>query len=115
MLVAEDDGLIALFIQDILGSAGAKVVGPFSSVENAMQAAGHSDLDAAILDIDLGGRGIWPVAQVLRDRGIPVVFATGFSGSDLRPEEFRQVPTVRKPLHSEQLVATLRTATSRSR
>ncbi|HEX4972333.1 MAG TPA: HWE histidine kinase domain-containing protein [Steroidobacteraceae bacterium] len=115
VLVAEDDGLIALFIQDILGSAGAKVVGPFSSVENAMQAAGHSDLDAAILDIDLGGRGIWPVAQVLRDRGIPVVFATGFSGSDLRPEEFRQVPTVRKPLHSEQLVATLRTATSRSR
>jgi DNA-binding response OmpR family regulator len=82
ILVVEDEALIAMLIEDGLLDAGAKVVGPAATVGEAMQlidqAASDGGLDAAVLDINLEGNAVSPVADKLAALGVPFVFATGY-------------------------------------
>ena len=108
ILVVEDQFLIAMEVQHYLERAGAIVAGPVGTVDQALSKAEEDILDAALLDIDLGGERCWPIADVLARRGIPFVFTTGFEGSIGMPERFAGLPILSKPYREEEVLAVLR-------
>jgi DNA-binding response OmpR family regulator len=78
ILLVEDEVLIAEMVVDMLEGLGATVIGPATSLETGLSLAGSEDIDAAVLDVNLRGKRIDPIAEVLIGRGVPVVFATGY-------------------------------------
>lgn len=78
ILLVEDEPLIATMVVDMLVGLGATVEGPATTLEAGLALAGAAEVDAAVLDINLRGKRIDPIADVLDARGIPVVFATGY-------------------------------------
>ena len=106
ILVVEDEYFIADAMQRELEEVGALVIGPAASVAEAMALLHSGPLDAAILDVNLDGDDIFPLAQMLADRGIPFLFATGYSASDL-PSAWRHVPRYEKPVDAVQVARAL--------
>jgi DNA-binding NtrC family response regulator len=78
ILVVEDEALIAVMVEDMLLEMGGEVVGPAATIDDALALAQEETLDAAVLDVNVRGRRIDPVAEALMARGIPVLFATGY-------------------------------------
>jgi len=78
ILVVEDEALIAAMVEDMLAELGAVVVGPATTLAKGMALAGSEPLDAAVLDVNIRDERIDPVAELLRSRGVPMVFATGY-------------------------------------
>lgn len=78
ILVVEDEALIAVMVEDMLMDMGSDVVGPAATIEAALALARAEAIDAAILDVNVRGERIDPVADVLMARGVPVLFATGY-------------------------------------
>lgn len=105
ILVAEDEEFVADETAVALRGAGCEVVGPMPTLEMALKAAVSEPLDAAVLDINLGGELIWPVALALEARGIPIVFATGYARTFPAPARFADAPWIEKPLLPQRLVA----------
>ena len=97
VLLVEDEILVAMMMKDILAEFGFSVVGPFSRVAEAMVAAVHEDIDAGIIDVNLGGEFVYPVADVLVARDIPFVFVTGY-GVESIESRFAHVPIIKKPV-----------------
>lgn len=106
ILVVEDEFLVASLIQDILETAGCIVSGPIPRLAEAMDAARVEPCDAAVLDINLGGHRVFPVAEVLSRRQIPFAFVTGYSADSL-PGEHQGRPTIRKPFRNAELLNTV--------
>jgi len=107
ILVVEDEAMIGMLIEDILKDAGSEVVGPMPRLKPAMEAAANeARIDAAVLDINLAGETVAPVADRLMERGVPFVFLTGY-GWHLLPERFHDRPLITKPCRREILLATL--------
>jgi DNA-binding response OmpR family regulator len=102
VLVVEDLMLIALDIAQHLEDWGHAVVGPFPSVAKALPAAIATPIDVALLDVNLGSHHCFPLATVLRGRGVPVLFLTGHD-STFMPSEFVDVPRLGKPLSFDDL------------
>ena len=105
ILVLEDEPIIGLALEDMLVSRGATVV-YVSRMEEAHEALAQTEVDAAILDVNVHGRMSYPVAEILTERIIPFIFATGY-GDSSHPPEFRAVPTVAKPYSAAELEAAL--------
>jgi CheY-like chemotaxis protein len=103
ILVAEDGCLLAELIGDYLRDWGMEPVGPVSRLHEACQLAQQGALDGALLDLKLGDALSFPVAWILRMRGIPFVFLTGYSGNARIPLAFREVPLIEKPFAAEDL------------
>ncbi len=99
VLVVEDSFLVAQHLQDVFEGCGCEIVGPASRVSSALKLAGESPLDGAILDINLAGEYCFPVAELLRERGVPFIFLTGYDSSTIIPPEFRKVPCLAKPFN----------------
>jgi DNA-binding response OmpR family regulator len=78
VLVVEDEILVALLVEDMLADAGCVVVGPFSRVPQALAAAKTEPIDIALLDVNVAGEMVFPVAHALEERGIPFLFVTGY-------------------------------------
>ena len=98
ILVLEDEYFLATEIRRTLTRAGAEVVGPFPTVEEGLSASGGDrPLDAALLDINLRGETVYPVADHLRQRGVALVFMTGYD-RDALPAAYRDVPICEKPV-----------------
>lgn len=116
ILVAEDEFLIAMELTSVLEDAGAVVLGPFQRVADALACVERgTPIDSAILDIDLAGEAVYPVATALRDRGIPFVFATGAVGLAALPKAFAHVPCWGKPFPASAIAQTLPSLTRRPR
>ena len=98
ILVVEDDVLIRLDIVSELRNAGCIVIGPASRLEAAMTLAEGRDLDAAVLDVFLEGAYAWPLAGVLKVKGVPFIFQTGFGQFLDIPPAFASVRRLEKPL-----------------
>jgi CheY-like chemotaxis protein len=97
LLLVEDEYLLALGLAEVATDLGAEVFGPVASVDDALALVEKlPELDAAILDVNLGDATIFPVADALRARGVPFVFSTA-SEPTAFPERFRDVPLCRKP------------------
>jgi CheY-like chemotaxis protein len=109
VLVVEDEAMVAMLVEDMVLDFGSEIVGPASRIDEALRLAQHAELDAAILDINVGGALVFPVAEVLRERGIPVIFATGY-GSEALPPRFRDNPSLPKPFKYQSLADALRKA-----
>jgi DNA-binding response OmpR family regulator len=103
ILVVEDEFLVATLIQDILEAAGYVVSGPIPRLAEAVKAAEVDACDAAVLDVNLAGHRVFPVAEVLSRRQIPFVFVTGY-GSDTLPAEHHARPSIRKPFRNQELL-----------
>lgn len=106
VLVVEDEYLVAALIEDILVSAGCVVTGPIPRLSEALAAANHDTYDAALLDINLGGELIDPVAEALSARNVPFVFVTA-DRSPVSSDKFAERPLVRKPFSRADLLAAL--------
>jgi DNA-binding response OmpR family regulator len=106
VLVVEDDYLISLLFDDMLKSAGCVVVGPLPRLADAVKAAAKESCDAAVLDVNLGGERVYPVAKILVERRVPFIFVTGYSGETL-PCEYAAQPRIAKPFKSAQLLGAL--------
>ncbi|MBV8682247.1 MAG: response regulator [Caulobacteraceae bacterium] len=110
VLVVEDEMMIAMLVEDMLGDLGCSVVGPAHGLQAAMTLAEEStDLDAALLDVNLAGQPVFPVADVLRARNVPIIFCTGYGDAGLR-EADRGAPVLQKPYRARDLAETLATA-----
>ena len=107
VLVVEDELMIAMLFESILNaSSQCTVIGPFARVKLALEAARNEPLDAALLDIHLAGLPVFPVADVLAERGVPFAFITGY-GKDVLPPVYRDRPLLQKPFRPEAVLATL--------
>ena len=78
VLVVEDEAMLALHLEAMLLDLGCVVAGTADKLDDAMRMAGTSDFDVALLDINLGGKRVDPVADAIRARGTPIVFVTGY-------------------------------------
>ena len=96
ILIVEDEPLIAMMLEDFLDSLGHKVKGICETVDEARAAVEAGGFDLAILDVNLKGENIWPVATEMRARGVPFIIASG-GHVDPPPAEFAQVPMIDKP------------------
>ena len=105
----EDESLLAMLIEDMLLDLGYETAGVAMRLEAALDLARSIEADVAILDVNLGGKTSFPVADVLRERGIPFVFASGYGSKGLSDGYEREL-TLKKPFQSEELDAMLRTA-----
>ena len=108
ILVVEDEFLVAVLIQEMLETAGCVVSGPIPRIAEALDAAGHETYDAAVLDVNLAGDRIDPVARALSRRNVPFVFVTGYSMGAL-PEEYAGRPRLCKPFKMADLLSALST------
>jgi CheY-like chemotaxis protein len=106
VLVAEDEALIAMLVEEMLVGLGCEVVAVAARVADAMRLVNEAQFDAAVLDVNLHGQTIFPVADALTARGVPIVFATGYGSAGL-PEAYALRPTVQKPFHGRELAAVL--------
>ena len=96
ILIVEDEPLIAMMLEDFLDSLGHTVRGTCDSVQGALDEVERGGFDLAILDVNLKGENVWPVAERLRSQGVPFVIASG-GHVDPPPAEFASVPLIEKP------------------
>jgi CheY-like chemotaxis protein len=106
ILVVEDDLLVATLLAEILESVGWQVVGPVAYLATALDAAASEDFDAAVLDVNLRGQTVYPVAEVLDARRVPFVFVTSYSREAL-PPLFCGRPHLGKPFAPRELIGTV--------
>jgi CheY-like chemotaxis protein len=110
VLVVEDELLIRMLLQDMLTDLGYRLAGETGHMDEALTLAKQSDFDVAILDVNLNGQPISPVVEVLVERGLPFVFATGY-GTRGVPEPYRATPTLQKPFQADALARAIEAAT----
>ena len=96
ILVVEDEAPIALQLEDMLTELGSVVVGPASRVRQALRLLEGQPVDAAVLDLNIAGELVYPVAEALEAKGLPYIFATGYGASDLA-EPYRSRVVLEKP------------------
>ncbi|MGA8970944.1 MAG: response regulator [Pseudolabrys sp.] len=106
VLVVEDEYLIRMLLEDMLDELGYEVAAAVGTISEARQIAASGEFNAAILDVNLDGQEIYPVADILAERGLPFVFVTGYGERSL-PEPYRGRPALQKPFQAEQLKRTL--------
>jgi CheY-like chemotaxis protein len=102
VLVVEDEGAVAMMIEDMLEDLGCEVVASVGRLAEAREVATAAEIDFAMLDVNVAGQLVFPVAEILRDRGIPVLFSTGYGASGL-PSEFDGHQVLSKPFSQAQL------------
>jgi CheY-like chemotaxis protein len=98
LLIVEDEYILAADLAQSLEDVGVEVVGPAGSIEDALALIDAADdLDGAVLDVNVGGERIYPVADMLRARGVPYVFTTGYD-EWVVPQSHADVPRCEKPV-----------------
>jgi PAS domain S-box-containing protein len=102
VLVVEDEPLVAMMMEDALKDLGFAVVGPFGNLTQAVEAASELDLHGALLDVNIAGQTVYPVADVLESRGVPYAFITGYAAEHVAAE-YADAPTLQKPIDSRAL------------
>lgn len=113
VLVIDDELVIAMDLEARLSALGCIVIGPAASASAAATLIGVEEIDAALLDANLGGHRVDTLADALQQRGIPFAFVTGY-GPGALPEAFRHVPVLTKPVNAQQLNETLAVLTART-
>jgi len=102
VLVVEDEGLVAMMIERMLETLGCEVAWSVARISQALEIAATAEIDFAVLDVNVDGEPIFPVAEVLRERRIPFLFSTGYGASGL-PGEFSGHQVLGKPFSEDEL------------
>jgi CheY-like chemotaxis protein len=110
VLVVEDELMIAMLVEDMLADLGCSVVGPAHELASALELArGDLGIDAALLDVNLAGQSVFPVADALRAKGVPSIFSTGYGEAGLRDVD-QGAPVLQKPFRAGDLARALTAA-----
>jgi DNA-binding response OmpR family regulator len=109
VLVVEDEAFIAMMISDMLTDLGHEPVGPAMRLDEGLDAARRESIDAAVLDVNLGEAKSFPIADVLRGRRVPFVFATGYGVQGVS-EAYKNIRTLEKPFAVDELACALNQA-----
>ena len=110
ILIVEDEMLIAMLLEDMIADLGHEVVGPFHTLETALEAVAQASYDIAILDVNLGSKSSVPIAEELQRRGVPFAFATGHSREHLDPRFF-DTHVIAKPFDERSIDAAIKALT----
>ena len=102
ILIVEDEVVVAMLIEDMVGELGYAVGGVASRVSDAISLVERDSFDFAILDVHLNGKEVFPLADILLKRGIPFMFATAFGARGI-PNAYLQYPVLQKPFSSLEL------------
>jgi DNA-binding response OmpR family regulator len=114
VLIVEDEYLLAQDLADYFQILGAEVLGPVGSVAEALELLESADVQGAVLDINLRGERVYPVADVLRLKRVPFVFASGYGGES-EPDAYADIPRCIKPVDFAVLAKTLADHIDRSK
>jgi CheY-like chemotaxis protein len=106
LLIVEDEYFLAQDLADRFERLGAEVLGPAGTVREALSLARSAQIDGAVLDVNLKGERVYPVADLLLQKQIPFVFASGYGG-ELEPDAYSHVPRCIKPVNFAMLVQAL--------
>jgi CheY-like chemotaxis protein len=106
VLIVEDEYFLAQDLADYFQDLGVEVLGPAPSVAEALRLLESAEVQGAILDVNLRGERVYPVADVLRKKHVPFVFASGYGG-ELEPTAYAEVPRCIKPVDFALLAKTL--------
>jgi len=106
VLVVEDEMLLAMLVEDSLVDFGCDVVGPVARVADGVKLASSERLDGAILDINIAGSEVFPVASELARRSVPFIFISGYDLNNL-PQVWRSRPALRKPFQPQDLARSM--------
>ncbi|WP_371680029.1 response regulator [Microvirga sp. KLBC 81] len=113
ILVVEDEAAISLLLEDMLLDFGCEVIGPAARLSTALDAVAREQVDLAILDVNVAGEPIYPVAEALAERSVPFVFSTGYGSAGIR-DSFRDRPVLQKPFAQHDLKQKLILARNKS-
>ena len=108
VLVVEDEYLIRMLVEDMLVDQGYDVTAAVGTIAEARAQAESAAVDIAILDVNLDGEEVFPIADVLVKRGLPFVFVTGYGQASL-PDTYRDYAALQKPFKADQLKTMLST------
>ena len=107
VLIVEDNMLIAVTIARLFRAKSVEIVGPAGTVKDALALINnYESIDGAVLDINLRGAAAYPIVDVLRSKGVPVVFMTGYDQRSIDPR-YADVPCLQKPVTVERLIGAL--------
>ena len=110
VLIVEDESLVAMLLETILEDMGCVPIGPVGTIDEALDIlAQDTALDIALLDVNVAGREVFPVAEALSKKGVPFVFSTGYGEGGLG-DAWRGHPTVQKPFTEAAIRDALRKA-----
>lgn len=112
VFVAEDEFLLAVMLEDDLRDNGFGVVGPFTRLPDAIEAAASENFDIAVLDINMNGEMAYPIADALVARGIPFIFLSGYGDTTL-PERLKGARCIAKPCDPAMLLAEIKRVIAR--
>lgn len=110
-LLVEDEGVVAILIESMLTELGYQVVGPVPRLAKALDVARGEDFDVAVLDVNLHGSSSFPIADVLLEKGVPFVFATGYGAPGI-PSYLSATAVLQKPFRTQQLAEAIGQAVS---
>ena len=105
--------MVSMLVEDMLLDLGCEIVGPAARIPAALDLASNADIDAAVLDVNVAGQAIWPVADALSARGVPIVFTTGYGESGLQGAYVNH-DVVQKPFQIDDLVRALSASLEKS-
>jgi len=114
VFLVEDEALIIMMVEDALADLGCEVAGVASRFDDAVAKARKLAFDVAILDVNLNGLRTFPIAEIIQDRGIPFVFATGYGAGSV-PDGLSDRPILQKPFAAADLTEALRTVLTPAR
>jgi len=106
VLVVEDEAAISLLLEDMLLDFGCEVVGPAARLSTALDAVNRGNVDLAILDVNVAGEPIYPVADALVERSVPFVFSPGYGSAGIK-DTYRDRPVLQKPFAQHDLMQKL--------
>jgi CheY-like chemotaxis protein len=111
VLVVEDELMIRMLLEGMLTDIGHTVAAEAGGIDEAVAIAKKADFDVAVLDVNLNGQPVTPVVEILVERGVPFVFASGYGQRGV-PEAYRAIPTLQKPFQADALARAIEIAMS---
>jgi CheY-like chemotaxis protein len=109
VLVVEDEMMIRMLLEGMLEDLGHSVAAEAGTIDEALALAKKADFDIALLDVNLNGKPITPVVQILVNRSLPFIFASGYGQRGV-PDAYRGSPTLQKPFQVEALAEAIKAA-----